>query len=322
MKLSIVTTLYGSASYIQEFFEKASLAAKEFAGDDFEIIFVNDGSPDNSLKIVSEIAQREPRLSIIDLSRNFGHHKSMMTGLAHSNGEFVFLIDCDLEEDVNWLLHFGEKLDSENADMVFGYQESRKGSFFEKFTGFVFYKLLSLFTNINHPPNITTARLMTRRYVKALVSHGERELNIGGLWYLTGFKQVSFQVKKLSSSPTTYTFKKKLAHLVNAITSFSSKPLVFIFYIGLVITFSATLSILYLMFVYSIGNPPPGYTSILASIWLLSGLIILMQGVLGIYISKIFSEVKERPYTIIREIIHFSDSRKASSQKEDESQNS
>jgi len=307
MKLSIVTTLFSSSLYIEAFFKSVSLAAKDFAGEDYEIIFVNDGSPDNSLIIATKLAKSDPRITVIDLSRNFGHHKAMMTGISHSQGEYVFLIDCDLEEDVNWLDHFSQVLFAENADMVFGHQKSRKGGFFERFSGYIFYKLLSLFTDINHPSNITTARLMTRRYVNALTAHKEREINIGGLWFVTGFKQVSAPVKKLSSSPSTYTFRKKLSHLVNAITSFSSKPLVLIFYIGLLVTFSSIIYIGYLIYTYFLGMPPVGYTSMLASIWLLSGLIILMQGILGIYISKIFSEVKARPYTIIKEIINFGD---------------
>ena len=307
MKLSIITTLFNSSAYLETFFESATLAANDFAGEEYEIIFVNDGSPDNSLIVATDLAKRDSRITIIDLSRNFGHHKAMMTGISHAQGEYVFLIDCDLEEDVNWLNNFSQKLFAENADMVFGYQEFRKGGLFEKFSGYIFYKLLNLLTEINHPSNITTARLMSRRYVDALVSHKEREINMGGLWFVTGFKQVSASVKKLSSSPSSYTFRTKLSHLVNAITSFSSKPLVLIFYTGLLVTFSSIFYILYLIYIYFSGTPPLGYTSILASIWLLSGLVILMQGILGIYISKIFSEVKARPYTIIKDIINFSD---------------
>tara|TARA_B100000575_G_scaffold122039_1_gene97193 strand:+ start:2976 stop:3968 length:993 start_codon:yes stop_codon:yes gene_type:complete len=307
MKLSIITTLFNSSAYLETFFESATLAANDFAGEEYEIIFVNDGSPDNSLIVATDLAKRDSRITIIDLSRNFGHHKAMMTGISHAQGEYVFLIDCDLEEDVNWLNNFSQKLFAENADMVFGYQEFRKGGLFEKFSGYIFYKLLNLLTEINHPSNITTARLMSRRYVDALVSHKEREINMGGLWFVTGFKQVSASVKKLSSSPSSYTFRTKLSHLVNAITSFSSKPLVLIFYTGLLVTFSSITYILYLIYIYFSGTPPLGYTSILASIWLLSGLVILMQGILGIYISKIFSEVKARPYTIIKDIINFGD---------------
>jgi putative glycosyltransferase len=139
--------------------------------------------------------------------------------------------------------------------------------------------------------------------VQALLTHRERELNIGGLWVITGFKQATHLVRKHSTSPTSYTLSGKFGHLVNAVTSFSSLPLVYTFYSGLFISISALIYIAYLFLRYFlIGSPPSGYTSLIASIWFFSGLIIFFLGVQGIYLSKIFSEVKQRPYTIIRHI--------------------
>ena len=144
---------------------------------------------------------------------------------------------------------------------------------------------------------------MTQRYVEALVSHEEREINIGGLWISTGFKQNTHIVSKHSSSPTTYTFGRKFGHLVNAITSFSSLPLVFTFYSGLFISSTSLLYISYLCLRYILlSQPPSGYTSLISSIWLFSGLIIFFVGIQGIYLSKIFTEVKRRPNTIVRRI--------------------
>jgi putative glycosyltransferase len=144
---------------------------------------------------------------------------------------------------------------------------------------------------------------MSRRYVDALLLHREREMNIGGLWIITGFKQCQQVVDKHSTSSTTYSLTHKFRHLVNAVTSFSSLPLVFTFYSGLLISISALGYITYLVFRYLfISSPPDGYTSIIASIWLFSGLIIFFIGMQGIYIAKLFSEVKQRPYTIVRHI--------------------
>ena len=303
MKLSIVATLYKSAAYIEEFHARMTACAVAFAQNDYEIILVDDGSPDESLRIAVALSERDPRVSVIELSRNFGHHQAMMTGLAHAQGERVFLIDSDLEEAPEWLDLFAQRMQQEQCDVVYGVQGRRKGNVFEQSTGWIFYRLFRALTNINQPDNIVTARLMTQRYVRALVSHKERELNIGGLWVITGFKQATQLVKKLSTSETTYTFRKKCGHLVKAITSFSSLPLMFTFYSGLLISFTAALYIVYLVARYFfVSAPPNGYTSIIASIWLFSGLIIFFLGVQGIYIAKIFTEVKQRPYTIIREI--------------------
>ena len=308
MKLSVVATLYHSSRYLEDFHRRVSGVAKEFAADSYEIVLVNDGSPDDSLDRALDLIATDRHLVLIDLSRNFGHHKAMMTGLASSCGDYVFLIDSDLEEEPEWLPGFVQQLREDKADMVFGVQERRRGDWIERLTGYLFYRVFRLPTGVNQPNNIVTARLMTRRYVDALLRHQERELNIGGLWITTGFRQ-SFQiVRKWSTSPTTYTLGKKVGHLVNAVTSFSSLPLVLTFYTGLSIFLSAFMYALVLVLRYFFSpTPPDGYTSIVVSIWLFSGLIILFMGVQGVYIAKIFSEVKQRPYTIIRHIYRGSD---------------
>ncbi len=303
MKLSIVATLYRSASYIEEFLSRSSTVARQLVGDSFEIVLVNDGSPDNSLEIaVAQIAQF-PELKVVDLSRNFGHHKAMMTGLAHATGQHVYLLDSDLEEEPEWLFEFWRTMHDEHADMVYGVQRARKGSLYERITGPLFYRLFRALTGIVQPDNIVTARVMSRRFVDALLLHQEREVNIGGLWIITGFRQVKSVVKKHASSPTTYTLGRKLDHLINAVTSFSSLPLIFTFYTGLLISFSAVLYITYSVLLRLLQpTVPVGFTALIASIWFFSGLIVFFLGVQGIYLAKIFTEVKQRPYTIIREV--------------------
>jgi putative glycosyltransferase len=303
MKLSIVATLYKSAPYITEFHQRVSAAAKQLAGDEYEIILVNDGSPDNSLDLAVHLTEIDAHVVVIDLSRNFGHHKAMMAGLTNASGQRVFLIDSDLEEEPEWLLSFTKKMDAELCDVVYGIQIERKGDYFEKITGRIFYNVFRFLTGLAQPDNIVTARLMSKRYVDSLLMHQEREVNIGGLWIITGFKQCQQFVKKHSTSPTTYSLSGKFSHLVNAVTSFSSQPLVITFYSGLLISVTALAYILYLVIRYAlIASPTDGYTSIIASIWLFSGLIIFFMGVQGIYISKVFSEVKQRPNTIVRHI--------------------
>ena len=303
VKLSVVATLYQSASYLREFHARASAAARAFAGDDYEIVLVNDGSPDDSLDVAVQLSEQDPRVVVVDLSRNFGHHKAMMTGLMAAEGEHVFLIDSDLEEEPEWLAPFAQQMREEGSDVVYGVQGTRKGGWFERTTGPIFYKLFRALTGLQQPDNIVTARLMTRRYVRALLAHQEREINIGGLWVITGFRQSRQVVRKHDTSPTTYTLSRKFSHLVNGVTSFSSLPLVFTFYIGLITSLTAGVYIAYLVLRYLlVAAPPEGYTSIVASIWLFSGLIILFLGVQGIYIAKIFSEVKQRPYTIVRAV--------------------
>src|SRR5438093_844843 len=148
MKLSVVTTLYRSASYIADFYERVSRAASTMT-DDYELIFVNDGSPDDSLQRAIALYEQDRRVRIVDLSRNFGHHKAMMTGLAHVRGDLVFLIDVDLEEQPDWLLEFSKVMERTRADVVFGVQQRRKGRLFERWTGAIFYKSFNAL--LQHP---------------------------------------------------------------------------------------------------------------------------------------------------------------------------
>ncbi|MFD2643983.1 glycosyltransferase family 2 protein [Pseudomonas japonica] len=303
MKLSIVATLYKSASFLAEFHRRASAAAVAYAGDDYELILVNDGSPDDSLALAMALADADPRVVVVDLSRNFGHHKAMMTGLAHSTADLVFLIDSDLEEDPEWLSPFADALAQGQADVVYGVQEARKGGLFERWSGSWFWSMFNALTDMSLTPNIVTARLMTRRYVDALVRHEEREVFMAGLWHITGFKQIPFVVHKLSRGASTYTLRHKIALLVNSITSFSNKPLTAIFYIGAFISALALAANVYLVLNWLFfSRTLSGWTSLMASIWLIGGMLISSVGVIGIYLSKIFSEVKQRPYSIVRQI--------------------
>lgn len=303
MKLSVVSTLYRSAAYITDFYERTTVAARSFAGDDYEIVLVNDGSPDDSLERARELTQSDEHVVVVDLSRNFGHHKAMMTGLEYAAGDLIFLIDSDLEEEPEWLQDFYQLMEAEHADVVYGVQNSRKGGVFERWSGQLYYTLLKWLSNLEHPRNITTARLMTRRYVNALLLHRESEMVISFLWIITGFKQCPKTVDKHGISETTYSLSRKLAHFTNSITSFSEVPLRFIFYTGALIFACSIAYSAHLAFnrVF-LSHPVDGWTSVMVSIWMLGGMVISFVGVIGIYLSKVFSETKQRPFTIVREV--------------------
>lgn len=302
MTLSIVTTLYNSAPYVEEFYVRVCAAAEQIT-EDYEIILVNDGSPDNSLDIACSIQSKNKRVTVIDLSRNFGHHKAMMTGLAHARGDMVFLLDSDLEEEPELLDTFYERLQQNGADVVFGVQQKRKGRPFERISGSLYFKVFNLLSTYPIPPNHTTARLMKCEYVAALMRHQEREFVMSGLWALTGFKQVPITVRKHHKARTSYGLRRKLSHLVNAVTSFSSKPLVLIFYLGSILILVSSVAALDLIIRRMFfGVMLQGWASLIVSIWLLGGITIFCLGIIAIYLSKIFIEVKQRPYTIIREV--------------------
>jgi putative glycosyltransferase len=303
MKLSVVSTLYKSAPFIQEFHSRVSRVASQFAGSDYEILLVNDGCPENSLEVALKIARQDNRVVVVDLSRNFGHHRAMMAGLGEAKGDLIFLIDSDLEEEPEQLINFSKVMEDEACDVVYGVQNSRKGGWFERWSGALFYSLFDRLTYIEHPRNLITMRLMTRRYVDALLRFGEQEMVISCLWVIVGFKQCALIVTKHKRSGTSYSLAAKFRHVVNAVTSFSAAPLVLIFYSGFAIFCVALIYSIYIAYQRIVSyQPVDGWTSLIVSVWLLGGLIILFLGVIGIYLSKVYIETKRRPLTIIRKI--------------------
>lgn len=303
MRLSIVATVYQSAPFINEFYARASAAARELVSEDYEIVLVNDGSPDNSLDLAVELSDRDAHVVVIDLSRNFGHHKAIMTGLAYARGERIFLIDADLEEDPAYLASFAQQMDRVACDVVYGVQDTRKGGWFERWSGALFYSAFDRLANIKHPRNPVTMRLMTRRYVDALRQFTEHELVLSCLWVIAGFEQREQTIKKGKRPGTSYSLRRKISLAVNAITSFSAAPLKLIFYTGCAIFFCSLAYSLRIAYQRVFAQQTvEGWTSLMVSVWMLSGLIILFLGVIGIYLSKIFMETKRRPTTIIRKI--------------------
>jgi putative glycosyltransferase len=297
-----VSTLFRSGSTIDEFCRRA-LAAAETISSDIEVVLVNDGSPDDSLRRALALHETDPRIVVVDLARNFGHHKAMMTGLSLATGDLVFLIDCDLEEEPELLGRFYAHLCAGHLDVVFGQQEMRRGGPLERVTGDLFFGLVNAISDQPLPRNIITARLMTRPYVRALVRHRDREFLIAHLWAITGFRQEGLAVTKHSLSPTTYTVWRRFEMAVRHLTTNSTKLLYAIFYGGLAISATAAAIIMYFVLRYLLGGiGVEGWTSVIVSVWFFGGLLTLILGILGIYVANILSETKRRPYTLVRQI--------------------
>ena len=303
MMLSIVTTMYQSEEYVEEFYRRIRAEAQNLT-DNIEIIFVNDGSMDNSLTKAVALSQTDSQVRVIDLSRNFGHHKAMMTGLEYARGDLVFLIDIDLEEPPEILGPFYQALSRENADVAYGIQAPRHGPFLTRTLANLFYAIFEFLSDYSIPQHSLTARLMTRRYVSELIRFKEHLSNMIGLWELAGFKQVAVPVRKNPfKGQTTYTFRRRMAAAIYAITAFSSKPLRYIAYLGFVMTALCALYVIELIIEYfAFGRAPTGWTSLIVSVWLLGGIILFCLGIISTYLAVIFVETKDRPYTVIRQI--------------------
>lgn len=311
MKISVVTTLYNSAPYIGEFVKRIQAELKNLTSD-YEMILVDDGSPDDSLRVVLRLLPAEPHLKVIELSRNFGHHKAIMTGLEHASGDLIFLIDVDLEEPPELLSKFFPILRHEQLDVVFGLQKTRKGGLFERVSGHLAWKLVSLFLPVKIPYSHSTVRLMTRDYVNALVRHKEHMTSIGGLWVMTGFRQKGITFEKGSRDRTSYSIGRRLVALLDSITSFSELPLFMIFYTGCAVILVSVIMAVVLIIRRLNGHLLEGWASTIVSISFFGGLTMFSIGVVGLYVSRIFIETKGRPYVLIRKI-HSQGSRLGSS---------
>ena len=301
-KISIVTSLYNSAPHLGEFYRRTRDAVQKTKCD-YEFIFVNDGSPDDSLHKALEFIE-DQNVKIIDLSKNFGQHQALIMGLQHATGDFIFMLDSDLEEAPESLIDFYQLLSSrDDVDVVYGVRKKRHDPIFLRFLSKSFYYFFYKLTGIREVNNILVLRLMTRRYVDALLLHNEKTLFISGLFHLTGFTQIPVTVEKTYKGYSDYSYSRRIFLALDAITSFSSKPLNYIAAFGFalsVVSVIFSLAIIYKKIVY--GIPITGWASLAASMWLIGGLILFSIGTLGIYISKIFNEVKNRPLSIVKKI--------------------
>lgn len=309
MKISIISTLYKSEKYLEEFLNDCLFALKSIDCNDYEFVFVNDGSPDNSVAHLLEKKKTIRPIKIIDLSRNFGHHYAIHAGLHHVNGDYVLLIDNDLETNPKVLIDFYNEIKKNpNLDMVFGYQESRKGGFIEKYFGNLFYKIFNLFSEVKIPENILTERLMSKKYVQELAALPDKNIFFAGLMQWVGFNQLGIPIKKENrKGASTYTFRKRINLMINAITSFTAYPLKILFNLGILISIGSIVASFYLI-AKKIIYPEQvlsGYTSLTVVILLSTGLILTAIGVLGIYMEKIFNQVKNRPTFIIKKIYDY-----------------
>ena len=179
-----------------------------------ELIFVVDGSPDNSLQVLRSQQRENPKIVIVDLSRNFGHHQAAWCGLHTARGDLVFIIDCDLEVSPAVLKPFADTLTQSGADVVYGYQESRRGGFASKYLGDAFWRIFNLLSTTRVPHNICTERLMSRRYVDTLLTLGDRNLFLAGMYFWAGFEQVGVKITKQSRKgrPVYTVFRRVQTH--------------------------------------------------------------------------------------------------------------
>lgn len=300
LSLSCVATLYKSREFVSEFVHRMHTAASKIT-DQFEIILVDDGSPDDSLEIAIRLQSDFPQLRVVQLSRNFGHHAAILAGLNEAKGDLIFLIDSDLEEAPELAFHFWKALDGD-VDVVFGVHDRRGKSWLDRVTGHLFWTFIRSASKTNIERNLANVRLMRRAYVDALLSMPDRNIFLGGMFSWPGFSQVAMTIDRKERSTSSYAFSARVRLALVAAISFSHRPLLFIFFVGMAISAFSMLAGLYFIVVKLLypESVVSGYTSIIVSLWLIGGLVIGAIGLLGFYVAHIYEQTRDRPRYIIK----------------------
>ena len=306
-KISVVVSCYNEEKALPLFYEEMErVRKKDFEGIvEFEYIFVNDGSKDNTLKIIKELNQKDPKVRYISFSRNFGKEAAMYAGLEAAEGDYVTLMDADLQDPPALLKQMYDAIKNEGYDSVGTRRVTRKGeppirSFFAR----MFYKIINKMSNIEMVDGARDYRLMKRQVVDRIISLKEYNRYSKGLFSFVGFdtKWIEYENVERVAGETKWSFWKLFKYAIEGITAFSTTPLIFSSIVGLIFCLVAFIAIIFIIvktLVY--GDPTAGWPSMACIIVFVSGIQLFTIGIIGQYLSKTYLEVKKRPIYIIKE---------------------
>ena len=306
--ISYVFPVFNESGTIPLLFESIAAVAAQRPEFDFEFIFVNDGSKDQSLEHLSSIAESDSRVNIVDLSRNFGHQIAVTAGLDASRGDAVIVMDADMQDPPSVSL---ELIDAwlAGSDVVYAQRRSRKDSLFKRATAAAYYRALAALSDIEIPQNTGDFRLMSRQVVDEMAKMREHNRYLRGMVSYIGFRQtaVQFDRDKRNAGTTGYPLRKMLKFAADGIMSFSTVPLKIISFIGYLVSAFAFAGIAYavLMKIFAPDVTVEGWTFIVTSILFVGGIQMVMLGVLGSYVGRIYRESQGRPLYIVRDSIAY-----------------
>ncbi|MBE6732166.1 MAG: glycosyltransferase family 2 protein [Ruminococcaceae bacterium] len=279
-----------------------SMIEKNMVDSKSRILYVDDGSRDKTWEIIEKLNTENPFVEGVKLAHNRGHQNALLSGLmtAKEKCDAAISLDADLQDDTDVIDKFVEEF-NKGCDIVYGVRDSRESdTFFKKFTAESFYKIMKVL-GVDVVFNHADYRLMSKRALEALSEYNEVNLFLRGIVPLIGFKtsNVYYERHERFAGESKYPLKKMIAFATDGITSFSVKPLKLISNLGIIISFLSVIALIYALVSFIIGVAVPGWTAIIASIWLLGGIQLFCLGVVGTYIGKIYSEVKARPRFLI-----------------------
>jgi dolichol-phosphate mannosyltransferase len=303
--ISVVTPVYGCAGSLYKLYERLK---KTLSGitNDFEIIMVNDASPDNAWEIIMQLAQQDKRVKGINFSRNFGQHRAITAGLDYANGDWVVVMDCDLQDQPEEIIKLYKKA-QEGYDIVWGQRVQRQDSFFKKLNSKLFHIVYNYFTELDKNETIANFSIVSHKVIKQMSQMREQNRSYPIFLEWLGFKSIQIPIKhaQRECGKSSYTFSKLINMAIDNIVSQSNKPLKLSIKFGFFVSFLSVLYATYLIIRYFIYKTPvEGWTSVMVSIYFIGGLIFANMGILGLYIGKIFDETKNRPLYVIKNTIN------------------
>lgn len=306
-KISILIPAYNEEEVLQPLYERLGKLARDTNTYNFEFLFVNDGSSDRTLDIIRHYSKKDPRISYINLSRNFGKEIAMIAGLDHVTGDATVIIDADLQDPPELIPKMIEYWE-EGYDDVYARRTSRAGeSLFKRKTSEWFYKILQRSTHVPIQVDTGDFRLLDRRCVEALKQLRESQRYTKGMFSWIGYKkkEILYDRDPRIAGETKWNYPRLINFAIDGITSFTTSPLRISSFFGLIISFVAFLYILYLVIRPFFGVPTgDGYSSIMAVVLFLGGVQLLSLGIIGEYIGRIFNEAKQRPLYFVEEYHH------------------
>jgi glycosyltransferase involved in cell wall biosynthesis len=298
--ISVVTPVYGCSSCLHKLYDRL-VQSLSFISEDFEIIMVNDASPDGAWQLIEELSDKDSRVKGINFSRNFGQHHAITAGLDHATGIWVVVMDCDLQdqpEEIPKLYAAAQK----GHEVVFGRRKVRQDKFLKKMSSALFYRVLMYFTEQEFDPAVANFSIISQRVVHALKSLREQNRNypLSVLWL--GFNTAYIDIEHASrfEGESSYTFKKLVYFAYDIIIAHSNKPLRLSIKLGFIMSLASIFYATYLVFRFFVeGVPVAGWTSTMVSIYFVGGVLMANMGIMGLYIGKTFNEGKGRPIYVI-----------------------
>ena len=305
MKISVVIPVYGCRAALPELHRRLGETLVKLT-DDYEIILVNDNCPQNSWEVIEQLCRTDPHVKGIELSRNFGQMKAILAGLDYSTGDWVVVMDCDLQDRPEEIIRLYEKA-QEGYDAVFAKRRDRKDSAVKAFFAKGFYRIYRYATDGNYDGSLCNFSIVSRKVVDSYCRMREEHRAYVIYMRWLGFRQTSIEVDRDEryEGESSYSFKKRMNMALELLTSQSDKILRLTVGIGAVMVLASAVFLIYLL-IHKLLHPDvaAGWTSIIASEFLIGGVIIMVVGIVGVYVGNIFVQTKQRPLYVVRQILN------------------